>query len=104
MANLNSTPIPSTDISRLTNAIEMMDCLAQEGLSEISAIAKLTLMALETPDGYRHPENIAHALRAIWGKADQIENCINSEAEQVGHNWRDTSTERRYAAHREARE
>lgn len=98
------TPTPSTDIRRLQAAVYDMDCLAQGGFSEISAIAKLALAAMETPDGYRHPETIAQALRAIWGKADDIENCINCEAEEVGCNYRDPNTQRRYAAARAVRE
>lgn len=55
----------SDDIHRLQVAIMNMDSLAQGGFSEISAIAKLALVAMETPYGYLHPETIAQALRAI---------------------------------------
>lgn len=92
----------SNDVKLLQGAVHFMDALAQEGFSEISAIAKLALAALETPDGYRDTETIARALRAIWYKADDIENCINHQAEEVGCNYRDPNAERRYAAHRAA--
>lgn len=93
-----------TDPRQLHAAITDIDCLSQGGFSEISAIAKLTLAALETPDGYHFSENVALALRAIWGKADDIENCINCRAEEVGCNYQDPARERRFAAHREASE
>jgi hypothetical protein len=51
---------------QLRETIKLMDCLAQSGFSEISSIAKLALSYLETPDGYRHIDNIANALVAIW--------------------------------------
>ena len=54
------------------------------------------------PDGHKFHENIALALQAIWGRANDAENCINYRAEQVGCNWRDPASERRYAAAREA--
>jgi hypothetical protein len=53
------------DIERLHGAIGSMDALSQEGFSEISAIAKIALVALEHPEGYRHPENVAQVLRTI---------------------------------------
>src|ERR1700730_3630776 len=92
------------DVKDLRNSIELMDSLSSTGLSEISAIARLALIALESPMGYQHPEIIANALRAIWGKADDIQNCINAEAESVGCNYRDELIERRYAAYRAVRE
>lgn len=104
MAETNSTPSKSNDIKRLHAAVYDMDCLAQGGFSEIAAIAKLAMSALETPDGYLQPENIANALRTIWGKAYDIENCINCAAEEVGCNYIDPSIKLRYAASRAARE
>lgn len=93
----------SAEIKNLRNAVQAMDGLAQDGFAEISAIAKLALAMLEHPDGYRHPERIAQALRTIWGKADDMENCISGEAERVGCNYVDESKMRRYAAQAEAR-
>lgn len=92
------------EVQKLRNAVEFMDCLSQGGFSEIASIAKLALSSLETPDGYRHLDNIANALKAIWGKADNIQNCINSEAEQVGCNYTDDDQRRRWDALRQARE
>jgi hypothetical protein len=92
------------EVQKLRNAVEFMDCLSQSGFSEISSIAKLALSRLETPDGYRHLDNIVNALKAIWGKADDIQNCTNSEAEQVGCNYVDDAQRRRWDAQRAHRE
>ena len=98
MATQKITTSDADKIKSLQGAVNFMDCLAQGGFSEIKAIAKLALAHLEHPDGYHHPELIAHALNAIWGKAEQIENCINSEAELVGCNYVDEAERRRWDA------
>lgn len=98
-----TTESTTSEVQKLRNAIELMDSLSQSGFSEIAAIAKLALKSLETPDGYRHLDNIVHALKAIWGKADDIQNCINGEAEEVGCNYIDEDERRRMAAHHTAR-
>ena len=92
------------DVKTLRNTVQTMDSLSQDGFSEISAIAKLALAMLEQPDGYRHPELIAMALRNIWSKSDMIVNCINCEAEAVGCNYIDESLRRRYAARTQAQQ
>lgn len=89
---------------KLQGTIKDMDALAQDGFSEISAIAKLALAYMERPDSYNHRENIAHALTSIWGKADDTLNNISHEAEKVGCNFVDEAQNRRYAANRAARE
>lgn len=96
-------PQPSTDVKKLQDTIEQMDGLAQEGFSEISAIAKLALKSLELPDGHLHIDTLADALSAIFGKAATIENCINATAEDVGCNYIDRAQHRRWAAADEAR-
>lgn len=107
MANANSTATKSGDTQvdekLLRNAVNMMDCLSQGGFEQISSIAKLALSRLETPDGYRHIDDIANALEVIWHKADDIQNCINFEAEQVGCNYIDVKLRRRSDAQMQAR-
>lgn len=94
----------SNNTNDLRFAIQNMDCIAQKGLSEISAIAELALMALETTNPYRNPEIIAQALSAILTRSGDIENGINCEAESVGCNYTDSSSELRHAAKRAASE
>lgn len=117
MAKANSTAVPSKEtiatkssdtqideLQELRNAVSLIDCLSQGGFSQISSIAKLALSRLETPGGYQHIDDIANALESIWVKADDIQNCINCEAEQVGCNYIDEAERRRWNAQRLARE
>jgi len=83
----------NNDIDALRETISLIDCIAQKGLSEISAIAELALTALETTKPYRNPEIIAQALITILNKSDDIDNCINCEAEAVGLNYKDPKAE-----------
>jgi hypothetical protein len=75
-----------------------MDCFAQGGFKEIAAIARLALKSLETPEGYRSLDNIAHALEAICEKADMTGDSINWEAEQAGADYVDEARRRRFDA------
>jgi len=94
------TPIttPAATVQQLRIAVENMDALAHEGFSQITAIAKLALTALETPDGWQHPETIAQALTAIQGKAEVQNDCITSEALDVGIAHVDSARQRRFKA------
>ena len=91
-------------VKQYRDTIQFMDGLSQDGFSQIAAIAKLALMSLETPDGHRSVDDIAHALNAIWAKAAEIQNHINAEAENVGCNHVEAPERRRWAALRTARE
>ncbi len=87
-----------TQALKLAAAVDLMDQLAHEGMSEISAIAKLALKSLESPDGYRHLDNIALALQAIWGKADDTQQCIHDQAVEVDCAHVDQAERRRLKA------
>jgi hypothetical protein len=76
-------------IKELSNAITTMDCLSSIGFSEIAGIAKLALISLETPEGHRHIDSIACALKAIASKAEDISEIIGCNAEAVGLNYID---------------
>ena len=89
----------TTEAQDLRDTILTIDCLSQGGFSEIASIARLALSRLETQDGYRHLDDIANALSAIWGRADDTKNCINSEAGEVGCAFVDEARNRRMAAH-----
>jgi hypothetical protein len=73
-----------TDVKRLQSTVEDMDALSQCGFSEIEAIAKLAEEWLKTPDNHRHLGTVSAALRTIWGKAQEIQDCISGQAEDVG--------------------
>lgn len=85
-------------VQELESVVYDIDALAQNGLRQITGIAKLALAALESPAACRHPESIAQALHAIWGIAEQTDNCINGNAEAAGCSYHDESLERRLAA------
>ena len=86
------------EIKELEEAIQAMDRLSQGGFSEISAIAKLCLMSLESPRGYLHMEILATAFQAISDKAYEAQAMINCEAERTGCNYTDPAYMRRFRA------
>ncbi|VVE01515.1 hypothetical protein [Pandoraea terrigena] len=90
-------------IEQLRTTIIDNDALAQDGFEEIRAIAKLALMALETPAGQNSPETLARAFEAIWGISERVEGAISSNAEEVGCNYVDSRFESRAKAMAEAR-
>jgi len=102
--NKATTTTPNEDLKALRGALNTIDGLSQDGLSQIATMARLALVALEHPQGHQIPELMFHTLRAIWGKAEDLENCINVEAERVGCNFVDESLRRIYAAHSRAKE
>ncbi|MBB5188545.1 hypothetical protein HNQ57_002835 [Zhongshania antarctica] len=73
----------------LCNTIQFMDALSQEGFGQIASIAELLKSAIEKgiEDNNLRPEDLYMSVCAIRGKAQDIENCINSEAESVGCNY-----------------
>ncbi|UJO99392.1 MAG: hypothetical protein LZF64_09260 [Nitrosomonas sp.] len=60
-------------------------------------------MSLRTPSGYRHIDDIATALEAIVYKAQDIQDCVNSQAENVGCNYIDEDERKRWKARDESR-
>ncbi len=81
-------PQESASIDVLAGSIATMDCLAQEGFSAIASIARLALAGLRQPDRLAHMQDIGNALMTIASKAEDIQNCINVQAEMTGNHWR----------------
>ena len=98
-ASASSATQSISETQRLRNTIKSMDCLSQEGFSSITAIAKLIITSLET-SAVIDRDTIAHAVHAILGKAQDIENCINYEAEKMECNYSSESDARLRDAHR----
>lgn len=88
----------TTDTRKLLRTIYDMDCLAQGGLSEIRAIAQLTLAAMESPS-YPSNETIAQALLSIAGTASNVADCISTSADAVGCAYNDEDQLRRHDAY-----
>lgn len=101
--NTDSLGTSGPNAASLRMTVENIDNLSQDGFSQISATAQLALRWLETPKGCGDLEVIAQALTAIHAKAEDIQNCINSEAEGVGCNYTDLAWSRRLAARAEVR-
>ena len=95
MSNQSIATSVAPTVPQLRDAIESMDSLSESGFSEIASIAKMALAYLETPNVALHVEDIANALSAIQGKAEDIKNCINYQAEEVGCNYVDEAKIRR---------
>lgn len=89
-----------SSIDKLKSAVYEMDCLSQCGFDEISAVARLALIALESPRAYQNLEHIAQAFVVILNRADDFMNSINCEAEKVGKNYKDEQGRARSAAYR----
>jgi len=79
-------------IKSLQLAVQNMDGLAYEGLTEIAAIARLARHRLRHDKRPCALSDIAAALEAISGKADDVQNCIGCEAEEVGYPHIDEDT------------
>ena len=90
MAAQSVTPPISPDhpaIRDLCHAVELMDCLSQEGFGQIAAIARCAEVYLGHGPEALQRDTLATVLRAICGKADDIQNCINVQADEVGCAW-----------------
>lgn len=89
----------TTRISDLENAIINIHSLATQAFSQIEAIANTSLLAMQTPDAYHFPENIAMTLDAIGSIAQSIQGCIDGETQYIGCASRNSHSAARAAAH-----
>lgn len=94
--------LPAADAQRLSGAIKDMDAMSQEGFNRIEALARVALMALETPAAHRAPEMLAGVLEAIASTAQASRDAVACSAEDVGCRWVIRSELRRLEAARKA--
>lgn len=94
--------LPAVTTDRLRDTIKDMDAISQDGFSRIEALARITLLALETPDACRFIELIAQTLDTIATVAQTSMDAVNSGAEEVGCNWVMRAEQRRIEARRVA--
>ena len=92
---MNAKP---TDLLDLYGTIHDMDALAQEGLAEIIAIAKLALAAMESPTNHPDMHTLARIFSGIWMKSEHLAGCIASEALGAGCASEDEAAQRRTTA------
>ena len=85
------------DVDSLQHTITDMDALSQEGFSEIVEIARLAIKSMENKDNqhFRDTDDIIQALNVIWAKADDVQNCINCEAEDMGCSYISETTQQK---------
>lgn len=102
-ATKNTATASAVTTDRLRDAIMEMDAAAQEGFSRIEALARVALMALETPDAHRSPEVIMQTLDVIASIAQTNGSEVTGAAEEVGCNWTKPADLRRMGAQRAAR-
>ena len=86
------------DLRELYGTIHDMDALAQEGLAEIIAIAKLALAAMESPTNHPDMHTLARIFSGIWMKSEHLAGCIASEALGAGCASEDEAAQRRTTA------
>ncbi|BFI43717.1 hypothetical protein YKD1_01360 [Yersinia pseudotuberculosis] len=89
---------PNEQINRLSGAVKDMDCLSQQALSEIVAMAELLLHWMESPKCYERIGMMADTLNLISYRAQETVESIEREAESVGCEYIDHGQERRHAA------
>lgn len=87
---------PSIDALRST--VELIDSVSQDAFDRIKALCKLTLLAMEQRARPVEMEDLARVLKQIEQAAEEAENCINVEAENVGCNYKDEEWIRRIDA------
>lgn len=85
-------------VDDLQSRIRSIDEVSQGGLSQIGALAKVALNALETEAGSIDFESMARVLTCIIEKAHETENSINGMAEDAGCNYVDAAYGRRIDA------
>lgn len=73
----------SLDVIDLT--LRDVKSLSESGFDEISAIARMATLWLESPHQCANPnEVIKHALNLIWSKACEMDNSIGCQLETLG--------------------
>lgn len=92
------------EIEKLRQTVNLMDNLSQDAFGRIRGVCRLALQAMEQHAAPVDMEDLAQALRQIDQAADEAESCINTEAEQVGANYKDHAWHRRMDAERAWRE
>ncbi|PJG63867.1 hypothetical protein CV016_04410 [Yersinia kristensenii] len=86
------------DMNALRAAVTDIDCLSQQTLLEIVAMAELLLHWMESPRCYERMGMMADTLNLISYRAQETVENIGREAESVGCEYIDHDRERRHAA------
>lgn len=95
-----TTAPPAEVITQMRTAIRGMDAMSRDGFGSVEAIARLALLALESPEGQRFTEVLACALQAIRDTSRRTMDSISEEAEFFGCEHVDPAELRRAEAWR----
>lgn len=97
---MNARNIQEQSADGLREVVMAMDELSQDGFGRIKGLTQLALLSLEAPEGHRNTGDLVAALKTIGMIAEDMENCINSEAGSVGCGYQDPAWKRRADARR----
>lgn len=86
----------------LAQAVIDVDALAMSALQEIASIARLTLVAMESPSFWRNTGAVAHVLELIDSRATFAADGVHERAGGVGCGWDDLAVFARASAELEA--
>ena len=78
------TPRPPPSAEHFTQVVTEVDRLVQQGCAEISAVSRMALLWLETPETSNRLEVLASALRTIRNSADMLASETRGEVVAVG--------------------
>lgn len=80
----------SVTLEKALETVEIIDSFSQSAFGKIKAIAEAALMAMETRSGAVNVELYAELFQSVHSIADDAEGCINTEAEGLGADYRDS--------------
>ncbi|WP_313238361.1 hypothetical protein [Delftia acidovorans] len=78
------TPRPPPSAEHFTQVVTEVDRLVQQGCAEISALSRMALLWLETPETSNRLDALASALRTIRNSADMLASETSGEVVAVG--------------------
>lgn len=85
-------------IKDLKANIKNMDALSRTSLAKVKGIAKMALVALESPAGCMALDSLGFALQTIVDEADVCLDSIAHEARAAGAEYPDEAAQRRFDA------
>ena len=82
----------------LSTALRFADAHSSRNFGAIEALARVTLLSLETPDGHTNSEDVANVLRTVMNLAADAASEINAQAANADCGYVDHEAFRRIKA------
>ncbi|MGQ8877303.1 hypothetical protein ACUTR7_07295 [Delftia sp. NA_296.1] len=95
---MNAISNPHSDTEPLRQALVEVGRLTRQGCNEVSSLAQMALVWLETPAGCRDLEVVASALLAIRDAVQRLEDFVDDETGGACCGYDDPDRLRRLAA------